>query len=87
VLDSFIDELGQHECAEQRTRAACEPLVHTDDRPIMLLHLLLTSREARNERLGETGLKGHVFSGVWPSAATVDDVMSGIGDMLASDSC
>jgi len=29
----------------------------------MLLDLLLASREARNERLGETGLDGHIFSG------------------------
>lgn len=63
ALDALVDELGQHECAEERARAACEPLVHADDRPIMLLHLLLASRETRNESLGEVGLEGHVFSG------------------------
>ena len=59
VVQATLAELGEHEAAEQGARAACEPLVDTDDRAVVLLDLLLSKRHFGDQRNIEAPLDTH----------------------------
>ena len=54
-----VAELGERQPAEQRARTAGEPLVNGDDRPVVLLDLLLSAGHCPDERYVEVGFDGH----------------------------
>src|SRR6516164_4260505 len=49
VLHGAISEFGKDQSSEKRARAAGEPFVDGDDRPVILLNLLLSQGLLRNE--------------------------------------
>ena len=44
IFNGTVPILRQQKTAEQRPRPACEPLMHCDERAVVLLNLLLTER-------------------------------------------
>src|SRR5438045_1430818 len=46
----FIDELREQQRPEERSRPPREPFMHGDDRPVILLNLLLAQSQPGDER-------------------------------------
>ena len=59
LIHGTLDELGEGERAEQRPGPPREPLVHADERPVVLLHLLLARGKRGHKTLREVPLDGH----------------------------
>ena len=59
VLQWAGSELGEQEAAEQRAGTARKPLVHPDDRTVVLLYLLLPQRQAGDHGNVEVAFDAH----------------------------